>query len=94
MSASVASGSKRRRSTIVEPSGRLSTKCAMPQEWKSGAAITVRPRARIGIASSTASAGAIELGWLRCAPFGVPVVPLVRITVRPGAGGGSSDSCE
>ena len=64
----------------------------MPQEWNSGAAITVRPRARIGIASSTASAGAIELGWLRCAPFGVPVVPLVRITVRPGAGGGSSDS--
>ena len=93
-SASVASGSKRRRSTIVEPSGRLRTKCAIPHEWNRGAAITVVPRARSGIASRIAAAGASDPGWLRCAPFGVPVVPLVRITVRPGSSGASRPALE
>jgi hypothetical protein len=29
------------------------------------------------------------LGWLRFAPFGVPVVPLVRMTTRPFSAGGT-----
>jgi hypothetical protein len=42
---SVSSGSKRRRSTIVEVVGSAMTKWRKPQEWKSGAAITiVEPR--------------------------------------------------
>ena len=36
------SGSKRRRSTIVEPSSIESAKCANPHVWKSGAAMCVR----------------------------------------------------
>ncbi len=44
--AQVSSGSKRRRSTIVDAVGRLITKWKKPQEWKSGAAITIVSRAR------------------------------------------------
>ena len=43
---SVPSGSKRRRSTIVEAVGRLMTKWKKPQEWKSGAAIIIVSRLR------------------------------------------------
>ena len=33
--------------------------------------------------SSSVTAGSSVSGWLRVAPFGVPVVPEVRITTRP-----------
>ena len=38
------------------------------------------------------AAGSIESGCLRAAPFGVPVVPEVRITVRPGSAGAFSSA--
>ena len=62
-------------------------KCAKPHEWNSGAATIVVSRACSGIFDSSAAAGSSESGWLRDAPFGVPVVPEVRITTRPGLGG-------
>ena len=67
-------------------------KCAKPQEWNIGAAISVRSRARSGIASSSAAAGSSDSGWRRLAPFGVPVVPLVRMTTRPRAGAATTSA--
>ena len=69
---SVSSGSKRRRRISVEASGSASVKCAKPQEWNIGAAITVVSRARSGIFENSAAAGSSESGCLRGAPFGVP----------------------
>ena len=63
-----------------------------PQEWNIGAAITVVSRARSGILEKRDAAGSIESGCLRAAPFGVPVVPEVRITTRPFSRGGSSSA--
>ena len=79
---SVPSGSKRRRSTIVEAVGRLMTKWKKPQEWKSGAAIIIVSRLRNGILSISAAIASSPSGLERWAPFGVPVVPEVRITKR------------
>ena len=62
-------------------------KCAKPHEWKSGAAIIVRSPALSGIRDRSEIAGLRPSGVLREAPFGVPVVPDVRITTRPGLGG-------
>ena len=82
MPASVCSGSNLRCRTIVVERSRLKVKCVKPHEWKRGAAIRDRSRAFSGIRSSMAAAGRIEVGWLRDAPLGVPVVPDVRITAR------------
>ncbi len=79
----VSCASKRRRRTSVEPSAIASTRCAKPQEWNIGAAIIVRSRARSGIDASSAAAGSSDAGCGRLAPFGAPVVPLVRMTTRP-----------
>ncbi len=81
----VSSGSKRRRSTIVEDKGSASVKCPKPHEWNIGAAITVLSRAFNGIFENSAASGSTESGCLRAAPFGVPVVPEVRITTLPGS---------
>ena len=65
-----------------------------PHEWNSGAAITVTSPWRYGIRSSIDTAGPAPVCWARGAPLGVPVVPEVRITVRPtaaGPGGASTD---
>ena len=70
------------------PAAAPSVKCAKPQEWNIGAAIIVVSRARSGIFENSAAAGSSESGCLRAAPFGVPVVPEVRITTRPGSAGG------
>ena len=78
-------GAGRASTTARSPS----TRCANPQEWNSGAAMSVRPRARSGITASSAAAGSIVAGWWRRAPRGVPVVPLVRMTIRPESAGGS-----
>ena len=88
VSESVASGSNLRLSTIVVESPIASVKCAKPQAWNSGAAIIARPRERSGIRSSSAATGSSDCGCLRLAPFGVPVVPDVRITALPCSGGG------
>ena len=60
---SVSSGSKRRRSTIVEAGGRLSTKWVKPQEWKSGAAITIVSRRGRGSCRSARRARRARRGW-------------------------------
>ena len=67
-------------------------KCAKPQEWNSGAAIIVFSRAFSGIRESSAAAGSSDLGCEREAPFGVPVVPEVRMTALPGAAGGTTSA--
>src|SRR5436305_8604774 len=77
---SVSSGSNLRRSTIVEAVGRLITKWKKPQEWKSGAAIIIVIRLWKGILSIRAAIGIRPSGLLGWGPFGVPVVPEVRMT--------------
>ena len=62
--ASVSSGSKRRRRTSVEDSPIPRMRCARPQEWNSGAAISVRSRARSGIFASSPAIGSSDSGWL------------------------------
>ena len=89
---SVSSGSNLRRRTSVEPRPMPSVKCTKPQEWNIGAAIIVGSPARSGILENRAAAGSSDSGCLRCAPFGVPVVPLVRITTRPLFSGGTTSS--
>ena len=69
-----------------------SVKCAKPHEWNIGAAIIVGSPARSGIFENSAAAGSSDSGCLRCAPLGVPVVPLVRITTRPFSAGGTTSS--
>ena len=88
VSDSVASSSNLRLSTIVDDRPMPSVKCAKPQAWNSGAAIIVFSRAFSGILSSSAATGSSDLGWLREAPLGVPVVPEVRITALPASFGG------
>ncbi len=85
---SVCSGSNRRVRTSVDASGVERNMWAKPQAWKSGAAIIVVPSAWSGIRDSSPAAGASDPGLERFAPFGGPVVPEVRITVRPGSDGG------
>ena len=82
------SGSKRRRSTAVVPSSIPSARWAKPQVWNSGAAMCIGVFARSGIRSSRAIAASMPAS-LRGAPFGVPVVPEVRITTREWRSGGS-----
>ena len=72
---SVSSGSNLRRSTSAEPSPMPPARCPKPQAWNSGAAIMVRSSVRSGIFENIAAIGPSELGVLRAAPFGVPVVP-------------------
>ena len=90
VSDSVASGSNLRLSTIVEDRPMPSVKCAKPQAWNSGAAIIVFSRAFSGIRDSSAATGSSDFGWLREAPFGVPVVPEVRMIALPGSSGGTT----
>ncbi|MGY2702946.1 hypothetical protein ACVW2K_002530 [Nocardioides sp. HB32] len=50
--------------------------------WNSGAAMCVRQPYFSGIRDSSETAASIPAS-LRGAPLGVPVVPDVRITIRP-----------
>ena len=72
-----------RLSTTVEARLIPSAHCAKPHAWNSGAAIIVFSRARSGITDSSEAIGSIVLGIERDAPFGVPVVPDVRMIARP-----------
>jgi len=54
--------------------------------------LVVVSRERSGIFDSSAAAGSSVSGWLRVAPFGVPVVPEVRMTTRPGSAGGTTSA--
>ena len=82
------SGSKRRRSTTVDPSSIEIARWAKPHVWNSGAAMWVRQPWRRGIRESSDTAAPMPAS-LRGAPFGVPVVPDVRITIRACRLGGS-----
>ena len=75
------SGSNLRRSTTVEPSSMASAKCAQPQVWNSGAATCERQPDFSGSRDSSAVAASMPAS-LRGAPFGVPVVPEVRMMMR------------
>ena len=54
---------------------------AKPSAWNIGTASSVVSRARKGTLLSKPPISPSDLGSLRGAPFGVPVVPLVRITI-------------
>ncbi len=69
-------------------------KWAKPHEWNSGAPMIQFSRARSGMRLKSAAAGLSPPGCLRAAPFGVPVVPEVRMIVRPGSSGGETSSVE
>jgi hypothetical protein len=72
---------------MVEPSATATERWAKPREWNIGTAITVVSRARNGTFENRATTAPLELvGW-RGAPFGVPVVPLVSITIVEASGG-------
>ena len=86
------SGSNLRRRTTVDDRARPSVQCRKPHEWNSGAATCVVSRVRSGILSKRIAAGSSESGSLRDAPFGAPVVPDVRMTVRPFSPGGDKAS--
>ena len=94
MSARHCSGSNRRRSTNVAPSAIPNTKFEKPQAWNSGAPILITSPSCCGIRSSSeAGASSVSGVLVRDAPFGVPVVPEVRIVTRPvRLGGGSGES--
>ena len=79
---STSTGSNRRATTSVEPSATPSSIWLKPSAWKIGAHSCVTPRARNGTFDNTPPTGANDIGTSRSAPFGVPVVPLVRITNR------------
>ena len=91
VSESVASGSNLRLSTTVEDRPRPSVKCTKPHEWKSGAAIiVVLARLAAGSRRAARPTGSSDLGCERDAPFGVPVVPEVRMIDLPGSAGGTT----
>jgi hypothetical protein len=72
----------------VEPSSIANDRWLRPQEWKTGAAMTVVSRARSGMRDSAATASC-SVAPLRAAPRGAPVVPLVRMTCREVCCGGA-----
>ena len=66
---------------------------AKPSAWNSGAETTVASSERIGTLSTSTPIGASDFGLSRGAPFGVPVVPLVRtMTFDSSAGSGGGES--
>ena len=92
---SVSSGSKRRRTTSVEPSATPTSACMNPSAWNIGTHSSVVSSARNGTLLNRPPSKDSDLGSLRGAPLGVPVVPLVRIVTRggsPGFGGASVDA--
>ena len=58
----------------------------------SGATMIVFSRAFSGIFESSETIGPMDSGCFREAPFGVPVVPLVRMIARPGSDGGTGSA--
>ena len=86
--ATVCSASKRRRSTSRLPSARFTPLVANPVAWNSGETIIDVPLRGNGIRSSSSTLANGDIAP-RVAPFGSPVVPLVRIT-NPAAASGSA----
>ncbi len=92
ISRSDSSGSNLRVSTIVVPSSRPRLKWAKPHEWNSGAAMCDVARYCSGILDRNEVAGSSVSGEPRLAPFGVPVVPEVRMIILPVFSGGTGCS--
>ena len=90
MAASTASGSKCDCSTAVDDMPSPMPRCASPQAWNSGAAMTTVSRARIGTVDSNGVSPSAPPLPVRAAPLGRPVVPDVRITIRPARRVGTS----
>jgi hypothetical protein len=65
--------------------------CAKPQVWNSGAAMCVVQPRFIGIRDISATASSMP-ALFRGAPFGVPVVPEVRMMIRLGFSGADSSA--
>ena len=87
---SVSSGSKRLRTTNVDPSPIPTIDCMKPSAWNAGTHISVTSPARNGTLLSRPPSRPSDRGSERGAPFGLPVVPLVRIVifgVAPAFGG-------
>ncbi len=86
--------SKRARSTSREPRLSDSSASSTPVPWNRGGPRMVVSPARIGSRASTEPGRTSDLGSGRGAPLGVPVVPLVSSTIRPGrvGAGGSRGS--
>src|SRR6185369_403027 len=74
-------GLKRLRNTRVEPSIIAIVACRNPSAWNIGAGSDVTSRALNGTCDRMPPMGASVGGVLRLAPFGVPVVPLVRMMI-------------
>ena len=88
--ASERSGSKCRSSTIVSPSNKLVVALANPHAWKHGAAMTIFSCARYGSRSSNAIAAPGCGAPATSAPLGGPVVPDVKMMIRPSRAGRSN----
>ena len=76
------SGSKRRRTTSVDPRPTPTIACMNPSAWNIGTHSSVTSRALNGTLLSSPPISDSERGSDRGAPLGVPVVPLVRIVIR------------
>ena len=73
-----------------------SAKCAQPQVWNSGAAMWRAPAATCSGSRDSSAVAASMPASLRGAPFGVPVVPEVRMMTRlcfSGAGWSPGEPC-
>src|SRR6202012_2422091 len=81
MSASPSAGLNLPCSTSVEPKNIPMVACRKPSAWNIGAGSEVTWLALNGTCDRIPPIGANDGGGLRFAPFGVPVVPLVRMMI-------------
>jgi hypothetical protein len=88
--ARVSSASKTGGSTTVHPSAVAIVYWPSPCAWNSGAGIRHTEPASIGTTLRNQASGSRPEARAIRAPLGAPVVPDVRITMRPSSGGGSS----
>src|SRR6202012_4856446 len=81
MSSSTSAGLNLPCSTSVEPKNIPMVACRKPSAWNIGAGSEVTSLALNGTCDKIPPIGANVGGVLRLAPFGVPVVPLVRMMI-------------
>ena len=66
--------------TTVAPVSRHTIVASKPQPWNAGADIRTVSEPRSGILETNPAGSDIDTAPSRGAPFGAPVLPLVRIT--------------